>query len=215
MLVLKFAEGAWVTMVITGSVVALCFVVRRHYDTVRGALRYLDDTLINVAFPPESHPPAKRDPKAPTAVLMVNGFNGIGVHSLLAIPRAFPGYFRNIVFVEVGIVDSSRFKGRDEIGNLDQAVKDDLEEYVHLVENLGFHGEYRYALATDPVPEIERLCHEVAREFPHATFFAARLILKKEGFFSRFLHNQTVAKVEKLLQRRGLRTVVLPLLAPA
>jgi hypothetical protein len=204
-----------VTVVITGTLVALCFVMRRHYDIVRAALRHLDDTLINVAFTaPDARAADAIDRAAPTAVLMVNGFNGIGVHSLLAIPRTFPRYFRNIVFVQVGVVDSSRFKGRDEIGNLEQAVKDDLEEYVHFVERMGFCAEYRYALATDPVPVIERLCADVARDFPRATFFAARLILQHESFFTRFLHNQTVSKVEQLLQRRGLHTVVLPLLAP-
>jgi hypothetical protein len=80
---------------------------------------------------------------------------------------------------------------------------------------MGFAATARYALSTDPVPEIERLCREVATEFPHAKFFAARLILRRESFFTRFLHNQTVSKVEELLQRRGLHTVVLPLVAPA
>jgi len=215
MLALKFTAGAWVTVVITGAAIVLCFVVHRHYDIVRAAVRHLDDMLINVAFPPDVRPAAEFDRNAPTAVLMVNGFTGIGVHSLLSIPRVFPQYFGNIVFVEVGIVDSSRFKGRDEIGNLEIAVKEDLEEYVKFVENMGFNAEYRYGLATDPVPELERLCCEVAAEFPRATFFAARLILRRESFFTRFLHNQTVAKIEELLQRRGLHTVVLPLVAPA
>jgi hypothetical protein len=215
MLALKFTEGAWVTVLITGTLVGMCFVMRRHYDIVRSALRHLDDTLINAAFSaPDARPDAPIDRGAATAVLMVNGFNGIGVHSLLTIPRTFPHYFRNVVFVQVGVVDSSRFKGRDEIGNLEQAVKDDLEEYVRFVHHMGFCGEYRFALATDPVPAIERLCTEVAREFPRATFFAARLILQRESFFTRFLHNQTVSKVEQLLQRHGLHTVVLPLLAP-
>ena len=94
-------------------------------------------------------------------------------------------------------------------------MKDDLEEYVRFAENLGFHAEGRSALATDPVPELGNLCRDVAAEFPKATFFAGKLVFRRESFFSRFLHNQTVAKVEALLQRDGLHTVVLPLIAPA
>ena len=212
-LALKLAEGAWVTVVITGGAVVFCLFVQRHYAKVRTALRHLDDTLINVAFPPAAAACATRDPSAPTAVLMVSAFNGVGIHSLLSIPRAFPGYFRNIVFVQVGVVDSSRFKGRHEIRHLEKAVEDDLQEYVHFATNLGFHAESRHALATDPVPELGQICRTVAAEFPRATFFAGKLVFRRESFFSRFLHNQTVAKVESALQRDGLHTVVLPLIA--
>ncbi|MEA2624192.1 MAG: hypothetical protein QOD06_237 [Candidatus Binatota bacterium] len=215
MLMLKFMEGAWVTVLLTGSVVALCIATRRHYDRVHAALRYLDDTFINVAFPPDVERPTVADRGAPTAVLMVSGFNGIGLHSLLSIPRRFPSYFKNVVFLEVGVIDSSRFKGRHEIRHLEKAVKDDLQEYVRFAENMGLHAEYRHGLATDPVPELERLGQEVAGEFPHPTFFAGKLVFTRKGFFSRFLHNQTVTKVEDALERHGLHTVILPLVVPA
>jgi amino acid transporter len=216
-LTIKFLEGAWVTVVITGGVVTLCLLTRRHYDRVRAALRYLDDTLINVAFEPDVRSPATAvaDHSAPTAVLMVSGFNGIGLHSLLSIPRRFPRYFANVVLLQVGVIDSSRFKGRHEIRHLDKAVKDDLAEYVKFAENMGFHAEERHALATDPVPELERLCCEVAADFPHTTFFAGKLVLPEGRFFSRFLHNQTVTKVEEMLERHGLPTCVLPLVVTA
>jgi len=215
MLILKFLEGAWVTVLITGSVVGLCLLTRRHYERVRAVLRHLDDTFVAAAFAPDVARPAAADPKAPTAVLMVSGFNGIGLHSLLSIPSRFPRYFRNVVFLEVGVIDSSRFKGRHEIRNLEKAVKDDLAEYVKFAENMGLHAEERHALATDPVPELERLACEVAAEFPHCTFFAGKLVLAEGRFFSRFLHNQTVTKVEEMLERHGLPTCVLPLVVNA
>ncbi len=211
MLTLKFLEGAWVTVVITGTLIAICFVTRHHYSRVRAALRQLDDTLINVAFEPDVEKPAAPDKNAPTAVLMVNGFNGIGLHSLLSIPRKFPKYFKNVVFIEIGVVDSSRFKGRHEIRHLERAVVDDLGEYIRFAGNLGFYAESRHAIAIDPVPELERLCTEVATAFPRTTFFAGKLIFGRPSFFTRFLHNQTVAKIEEALQLRGFHTVVLPL----
>ena len=142
---------------------------------------------------------------------MVSGFNGIGLHSLLSIPQRFPRYFQNVVFLQVGVIDSSRFKGRHEIRHLEKAVQDDLSEYVKFAENMGLHAEHRHALATDPVPELERLACGVAAEFPHCTFFAGKLVLGEGRFFSRFLHNQTVTKVEEMLERHGLPTCVLPL----
>ena len=142
---------------------------------------------------------------------MVSGFNGVGLHSLLSIQRTFPGYFRNVVFVQVGVVDSSRFKGRHEIRHLEKAVIDDLEEYKGFARNMGVYAEARHAIATDPVPALDQLCLEAAAEFPRATFFAGKLVFGRASFFTRFLHNQTVAKVEETLQLRGFHTVVLPL----
>ena len=39
----KGEQGGWVTLVVTGLVVGLCFVIRRHYRTVQANLRRLDD----------------------------------------------------------------------------------------------------------------------------------------------------------------------------
>ncbi len=210
--VLKFTAGGWVTTVITGTAIAFCLLVKRHYATIHGAIRKLDDTLINVAFPPEVIPAqATLDRGAPTAVLMVSAFNGIGLHSLLSIARRFPGYFKNVVFVTVGIVDSSKFKGRHEVRRLEKSVKDDLEEYERFARNMGLHAESTYRLGTDAVAELTELCLEAARGYPRVTFFAGKLILGRESFFGRYLHNQTASKIERRLQLEGLHTVVMPI----
>ena len=46
----KFAEGGWLTLVITGALVALCFAIKRHYGLVVRALKKLDEDLPS---PPE------------------------------------------------------------------------------------------------------------------------------------------------------------------
>jgi hypothetical protein len=213
-LILKFGAGGWVTSMMTGATIALCLVVRSHYRNVHKAFRKLDDTLINVAFPPEVVPPTRdRDPKAPTAVLMVGGFNGLGLHSLLSIHRRFPNYFKNIVFLEVGIIDSSRFKGRHEVRRLEKSVQDDLREYEKFARNMGFYAESNYRLGTDAVAELEELCLDAAKRFARVTFFAGKLILGRETFFERYLHNQTAGKIERRLQLVGLHTVVMPIRA--
>jgi amino acid transporter len=213
-LVLKFGAGGWVTSVMTGATIAVCVVVRHHYRGVHQAFRKLDDTLINVAFPPEVIPPARDcDPKAPTAALMVGSFNGLGLHSLLSIHRCFPNYFKNIVFLEVGIIDSSKFKGRHEVRRLEKSVEDDLREYEKFARNMGFYTESRHKLGTDAVAELEELCLETAKRYPRITFFAGKLVLGRETFFERYLHNQTAAKIERRLQVAGLHTVVMPIQA--
>ena len=60
--------------------------------------------------------------------------------------------------------------------------------------------------------ELQRLCIEVAHQFPNAVFFAGQLVFNEEldGFFSRFLHNHTAFELLKWLQLRGLSLVILP-----
>ena len=65
------------------------------------------------------------------------------------------------------------------------------------------------------VHELEELCLEVAKEFSRCTFFAGKLVLKRETFLDRYLHNQTAAKVEQRLHLAGQHTVVLPLVVAA
>src|SRR5205809_643720 len=48
----KFAEGGWVTLTLTGGLIAVCFVIRRHYGKVVLNLRRLD--AIKEALPRES-----------------------------------------------------------------------------------------------------------------------------------------------------------------
>ncbi len=113
---LKFHEGGWVTVAITGCVIALCYYVRRHYRFVTKAIEQLEADVLPEIFAASVKQPAKRDPDAPTAVLLVNGFNGLGLATLTKIPRLFKGQFPNVVFVSVGEVDSALLKG-PELGN--------------------------------------------------------------------------------------------------
>ncbi|MGH8013661.1 MAG: APC family permease, partial [Candidatus Binataceae bacterium] len=202
----KFDEGGWVTIAITGGFIALCYAVRRHYDMVGRAIQQLEANVLPEIFAAAERKPAERDPEAPTAVLLVNGFNGLGLATLTTIPRLFDGQFRNVVFVGVGEVDSALLKGPEEVRQLEQQVADDLVEYCRFAADLGFHPELRTAIGPDVLLELRRLCLEVASEFPHAVFFAGKLIFSEalDGFISRFLHNHTAIELQNWLQLHGL-----------
>jgi hypothetical protein len=92
------------------------------------------------------------DPKARTAVLMVNGFNGLGLHTTLSVIRFFGKVFRNFVFIQVGVVDADVFKGAEEISHLEQAVKNDLDRYVAFMRRHGYFAEGISAIGTDSGP---------------------------------------------------------------
>lgn len=209
---LKFHEGGWVTLVITSALIALCVLVRHHYDYVTKAINQLEADILPDIFAAKEMAPEKYDPNAPTAVLLVNGFNGLGLATLITLQRLFKGLYHNVIFVGVGEVDSALLKGPEELKALERQVAEDLDEYCRFAADLGFHPELRVGIGADVVIELRKLCLEVAREFPHSVFFAGKLIFgdELEGFITRFLHNHTALEIQNWLQLNGLSLVILP-----
>ena len=66
------------------------------------------------------------------------------------------------------------------------------------------------AYGTDRVEALTRLCNDVRREYPNSVFFAARLLFEREHWWNRWLHNQTVRDMERLLHDRGSELIVVP-----
>jgi amino acid transporter len=208
--ILKFAEGGWVTVLVTLAFIVLCYLVRLHYDHVRSALKRLDAALMNIPFQPDTKPLPAKNPDGRTAVLIVRDFDGLAIHSLLRIGRLFPNHFKNIVFVSIAVIDSGRFKGLNEIESLRRMKEDDLKSFVDFANCLGWYAEYRYGLGIDLVDELEKLCKSVAKEFPDPVFFAGKLMFQEENFLTRLLHNHTPFTLEKRLQFEGLEMMILP-----
>jgi hypothetical protein len=209
---LKFYEGGWVTVLMTGGLVLLCYRVRGHYQAVSKAVQQLEADILPEIYDAAAKHPPERDRQAATAVLLVGGFNGLGLATLTTIPRLFNEQFRNLVFLGVGEVDSALLRGPEEVQALEQSVADDLLEYCRLAADLGFHSELRSAIGPDVVLELRRLALEVASEFPHCVFFAGKLVFTDgaNGFISRFLHNHTALDLQNWLLLRGLSLVILP-----
>ena len=206
----KFALGGWVTMVVTGVVVTICFLIRRHYRKVEANLTRLD--TIMEALPTELPPVGPTvDKKKPTAVLLVGGYGGVGVHALLTLQRLFPGHYRNVVFASIGVIDAATMKGVKEVDNLRAATQESLEQYVGLAHKFGLAAEWRMGIGTDVLDEGVAVCRAIANEFPRAVFFAGKLIFEHERFFQRLLHNETAQQLQRRLQFNGMPSMVLPL----
>ena len=206
----KFAIGGWVTVAVTSVVVALCFVIRRHYRRVQENLMRLEGIM--AALPtavPEAAAPSP-DPRKPTAVLLVGGYGGMGVHALLSIQRLFPGHFRNFVFVSVAVIDAAKMTGLDEVERTRAEAEAALKQYVALAHRFHLAAEYRVALGTDVLDAGVEVCEQVARTYPRSVFFLGKLIFERETFFQRLLHNETAYQLQQRLQFSGMNAMVLP-----
>jgi hypothetical protein len=205
----KFSEGAWLTVVVTGALVAVCMVIKSHYQGIYERLKRLDQILsaLPTATPGKE---LKLDPKKPTAVMLVGGFSGLGIHSLLTVMKLFPRYFHNVVFMSVGVVDSATFQGVEEVDRVREQTEEALKKYLQLARGMGIPADYRMSMGTEANSECERLAQEVARDYPRSIFFAGKLIFERERWWDRFLHNETAYNIQRRLQFAGLAMVILP-----
>jgi K+ transporter len=206
----KFTEGGWLTVVITAAVVTLCYWVRGHYTAVREEMKTLDNMLTDLPLPDHAvETPVSR--KEMTAVILVNNYNGFGVHTVLSIVRNYKRFYRNFIFLSVAVVDSGSFKGAQEIEALKDSVQASLDQYVKLAQRLGFASEGRMTTGTEVVEAATRLCQEVAKEFPQAMFFTGQLTFRLEKFYHRLLHNETAFAIQRRLHWYNIPTVILPI----
>ena len=217
--VIKFFEGGWITLLVTGVLVAAAFMIKSHYNQTARDLRRLEDLVTAVegdqsltpvrAAPATDSPPL--DPKAKTAVVFVNGFNGLGLHTLFAIIRLFPGVFKNFLFVQIGVVDAGNFKGAAEVENLKQHVEQGNARYVDYMRQRGFSCEATAAVGIDVVAEAANLAPKILLRFPHAVFFGGQLVFQHDTFMTRFLHNYAVFAVQRRFYQQGLPLLILPI----
>lgn len=206
----KFGEGGWVTLVITSLVIGLCYLIRAHYRKVRLGVKKLEEMLSDIpATEPFNNDPV--DPKEMTAILLVSGFNGFGLHTLLSIARYFPDVYKNYIFLSVAEIDSGSFKGVAEIEALKESVKNDLMKYVKVTRHHGFPADCRTIVGTDVVDEASDLVETTVREFPRSTVFTGKLVFRHENPFQRILHNETAHSIQRRLQWNGIPTVILPI----
>ena len=205
----KFTRGGWLTLVLTGSLVGACFLIRAHYRDVAARLASLDASLMNI---PATGPPATAapDPAQPAAAVLVTAYSGLGIHTVLNIFRYFPNYFRSLVFVSVAVVDSGNFKGAAAVADLEEQVRRTLARYEEFARRLGFPTASFHSIGIEPVEEAEKLGVEVSQRFPHVTFFAGQLIFHKPRWYDRWLHNETAFAIQRRLQWHGLPVVILP-----
>ncbi len=229
----KFLEGGWVTLLLTAGLIALCFVIKRHYRLVVRALKQLDRDLPSpseVENPlPESLPPSEAafdsspihglqehssefapDPNKPVAILFVGGYSGLGRHALLKLMRMFPGHFEAAVFVSVAVVDSESFKGSDQVSALEQRTRENLVRYERYAWTFKLRTASAFAVGTEVAVEAERVAQDIILRYPKALFVAGQLVFEEDTLWNHVLHNETAFIVQKRLQHIGIPMIVVP-----
>lgn len=206
----KFMEGGWVTLLLTGLVVALCLRVRAHYAATRARI-----AAVNAAFADQPAGPrrdvAPFDPMAPTAVFITGSSRGGGLHALLWVQRMFPGHFRNVVFISARAVDAHAYGAQEALDRLRASATATLDGFVAFSRSHGMPATSRLGFGTDAVDTLTGMCRALGREYPDAVFFTSRLVFGRETLFTRLLHNGAALAIQRRLHDDGLQMVILPM----
>lgn len=216
--IIKFREGGWIALLLIGGIVGFALFTKRHYRRIFQLLGRLDE-LVKAAELSGPEPAGssdkelkvKYDPRGKTAILLVNGFNGMGLHTLFSVMRLFGSAFRNFVFIQVGVVDADTLRGSEEVARKEAEVKKDLDRYVNYMRCHGYYAAAYSAFGTDVVDEIARVTPEILERFPTAIFFGGQLVFPKTTFFSGVFHNYTIFAVQRRFCSEGIPVVILPI----
>jgi amino acid transporter len=132
-IIFKFGDGGWVTLLITGTLVILGVNIKKHYGKVKLRLDRLKITAQHQfkilykeqGISDKQIKSLKYDPEAPTAIILVSGFGGTGLTTLLNVVETFKGNGTNIIFIRIGVINSVNFRGPQEMADFKNSVIND------------------------------------------------------------------------------------------
>ncbi len=218
--IMKFHDGGWLTIFITGSVVLVAVFIKRYYASTQKLLMHLDKLkdvvdasrdeaakgkIVSPLSPPEYNPNAK------TAVILVSGFNGVGLHTLFNAIRLFGENFGNFFFIKAGIIDVENFKGIKEISSLEDHTHNELGRYVEFMKTQGFYSEAFSTVGTDVSEEISNLAFKIYEQYPKSVFFGGQIVFKQDTIITKLLYNYTTFAVQRRLHQKGIPFIVMPI----
>jgi hypothetical protein len=119
--------------------------------------------------------------------------------------------FKNFVFASVGEIDTEEFSDEARWHCLRRDTKTMLKQYVDFCTLRGLPATYYHDYGTDVIETVSRLTERISADFPHTVFFAAKLIIEKENYFTQMLHNQTAYMVQKRLHNKGQNLIIMPM----
>ncbi len=150
-------------------------------------------------------------PKKQTAVLLVNAYSGLGIHTLLILLKTFPGQFKQVYFASVGVLDSGNFKGTEEVARLRADRQKTIDNSSCWPAPSASPPTANSPSAPIPWQSRPSSACASAQRFPRSVFFAGKLLFEAEKWYYPLLHNETAYAITRRLQLQGIPMVVMPI----
>ncbi|MFA6924321.1 MAG: amino acid permease [Bacteroidales bacterium] len=219
-IVIKFTEGGWITLLITGVLIIIAITIKKHYYSTTLKMQKLQTELMT-NFNERISKLAKdyknvftsivKNTKAKTAVVLVSDYNSTGITTLLNVIESFHGLYKNFIFLQIGLVNAHNFRGAYEVEKIKSQVNDDLQKYVDIVNRFGYFGTSYWTVKADVIKAVDELVPEIQKEFTDFTFFGSKLVFAQTNILSRILHNHTINAVQRKLHKKNINSVIFPI----
>ena len=206
----KFYEGGWVTLLITSIFIAIGLCVKRKYCDLKKRLLQKETNFCNYENIAPTAIDQEIDKNAPTAAIIVDQTFGSGMHCLLEIKKLFPDIFRNFIFLTVGEFDSNNFKEERRWREMRKKTKTLLHKYRNYCNADGHFAKAYVGYGTDLIEKLNQLSDRVIKDYPNSIFFGTKFIFDKESIFTQLLYNHTSDIMQRKLQNKGYKMVILP-----
>jgi len=217
--IIKFRQGGWITLVITGLFILLAINIKKHYygTTTRlqklrlKAYADLKTALAKIPCDERNQESVAFNPVEKTAIILVSGFGGTGLYTFLRINESFTGIYKNFVFIRIGILNSKIYRGSVELEHFKTSVKEDGQKYVKIANQFGFYSKSIWTIGTDPVSEVYSIVKRMMPKLSNPTFFGGQLVFSKAFYLSQLLHNHTIFSIQKRFFKFGIPIVIFPI----
>jgi len=218
-IILKFRQGGWITLLITGVLVFLALNIKRHYFDVAVKLQKLRLSAYTEIEKLIGQKPCKETngqkikfrKEGRTAIILVSGFGGTGLYTFLRILENFKGVYSNFVFIRIGVINTKIYRGVEELEHFKHHVKDDGEKYVKVANQFGMYGKSIWTIGTDPVDEVYRIVKRLRPRLSGAAFFGGQLVFSRQFYLSKLLHNHTIFAIQKRFFKFGIPIIIFPI----
>ena len=173
----KFTEGGWITLLITGILFYFCVMIRRSYQAVDKqlqsiAVQHYQPTYIRTRFPPAI------DSNQKTAIFFIDQSLGVGMNTLARVRVLFNGLYKNYIFLGVGEVDAKSYGREVEIRKMVHTVNDSLRFFVNYCHNEGLPATSYCAYGTDSAECLSELAEKMKKLYPNCTFFGGEIMFE-------------------------------------
>jgi amino acid transporter len=208
-IVTRFTEGGWLALVVNGLVIAICLFIKKHYQYTKQQVKKLDAMLFRPIKAPQPLT-CQFNPMGKTAVFFVGKSIGEGLHTLLRAEQMFQKSFKNMIFISVGVVDVNNYQSETTLFLMKQKIEKRLNYFVKYAQQFNIPAKTLSAYGTNPIDLLEKLAEKAKKTCPDCVFFAAKVVPKKESWFTRQLHNDTAFLLHRNLYLRGMQMIMIP-----
>jgi hypothetical protein len=208
--------GSALALGVAVVLVAVCLGMGRDCERIQRELMNISRALTAAPARWQSVNTRKDKPTliadAPTAVLWVNGFDALGMQSILAIGQTFQDAFSQIVLASVHAFDMTDAERAHEADQWRSSLENSLTRYTQIAALFGMSVGSKVALGPNVRILVDQVADELVRTYPRVIFFVPELAIAPARWYHQLLGSPVAPSFVRRLKLLGVVTheILLP-----